>query len=323
MLSQSMKRWAIAAAALVLPFTGTAHAFPDQPIVIIVPTQAGGAVDAMARLFARAIEEEKLLPVPVVIKNMPGSGGILGTREIRNAKPDGYTIGLWTISLSASKVLGVTDYGIDAFTTVAQTGREAIVVATQKDGKFKSIQEVIEFSKKNPGQVLESTNIGTLNFFATLMLSQKAGVRFRPVQSGGGSERLKAVLGGHADIAVYGTSVYKQHAGTGLRGLVLLSAQRDPTMPEVPTAAELGYHVVFDNPDLWLAPKGVPEDRLAILRQALRKASESKIVQQGVQDGEIVFRFGPELDTELVATEKELAETAEVAIKALKEMKKQ
>jgi tripartite-type tricarboxylate transporter receptor subunit TctC len=317
----ALKLWLAAAAAAL--FATAAQAYPDQPIVVIVPTQAGGNVDATARLFARAIEEEKLLPVPVVIKNMPGSGGVLGMRELRNAKPDGYTIGLWNLSLAASKALGVSDFGFEAFKLLAQTGREATVVATKIDGKFKTMPEVIAFSKENPGGVLDATNIGTLPFFSTLVLAQRAGVRFRPVQAGGGAERLKSVLGGHADIGVFGTTVYKQHAGTGLRALVLLSAQRDPSLPDVPTAVELGYNAVFDNPDLWLAPKGIPDDRAAILREALRKAADSKLVKATIPESELFFRAGPELDADMASREAALAETAEVAIKALKEMKKQ
>jgi putative tricarboxylic transport membrane protein len=247
---------------------------------------------------------------------------VLGMRELRGAKPDGYTIGLWNLSIAASKTLGVSDFGFDAFKILAQTGSEATVIATKIDGKFKSLPEVIAQSKANPGSVLDATNIGTLPFFSTLVLAQRAGVRFRPVQAGGGAERLKSVLGGHADMGVFGTTVYKQHAGTGLRALVLLSAKRDPSLPDVPTAVELGYDVVFDNPDLWLAPKGIPDDRATILREALRKATDSKIVKAGIPESELFFRSGPELDADMAKREAALAETAEVALKALQEMKK-
>lgn len=310
-----------AAGALLPVSISAAQAFPDQPIVIIVPTQAGGNVDSTARLFARAIDEQNLLPVPVVIKNMPGSGGVVGTRALRDAEPDGYTIGLWNLSLSASQVLGVSDFGLDSFEIIAQTGSAATVIATQADGKFDSLDEVIAFARDNGGNVLDATNIGTMPFFSTLILAQRAGVQFRPVQTGGGAERLKAILGGHADIAVFGTSVYKQHAGGGLQALAILSEERDPTLPEVPTARELGYDVVFDNPDLWLAPSGTPEANIEVIREALKKASESDLVQQGLQDANVLYRSGPELKADIALREAALAETGEIAIKAVNQIK--
>ncbi len=308
-------------AAAALP-AGEAKAYPDQPIVIVVPTQAGGGVDGSARLFAQAIEQNKLLPVPVVIKNMPGSGGVIGMRAVRDAAPDGYTVGLWNLSISASKVLGVSDFGIGAFDIVAQTGTSETVLATNTASKFKTLPEVIDFARANDGKVLDATNIGTMPFFSTLVLAQNAGVRFRPVQTGGGAERLKAILGGHADIAVFGTDVYQQQAGS-LRALALLSAQRNAAIPDVPTAKELGFDAVFDNPDLWLFPKGVPQDRIEVLREALRKASQTDLVKQGAMGSEVVFRFGPELDADMAAREQQLGKTAEVAIEALKALKKQ
>ena len=302
--------------------SGALAAYPEQPIVIVVPTQAGGGVDNTARLFAQAIDQNKLLPVPVVIKNMPGSGGVIGMRAVRDAAPDGYTVGLWNLSISASKVLGVSDFGVTAFDIVAQTGTSETVIATNNDSKFKTLPEVIEYARANDGKVLDATNIGTMPFFSTLVLAQTAGVRFRPVQTGGGAERLKAILGGHADIAVFGTDVYQQQAGS-LRALALLSAQRNAAIADVPTAKELGYDAVFDNPDLWLAPKGVPQDRLDVLREALRKASETQMVKDGAMGSEVVFRFGPELDADMAAREEVLGRTAEVAIEALKALKKQ
>lgn len=315
---------ALALACLAAPIVAAheAHAYPDQPIVIVVPTQAGGGVDNTARQFAQAIEQNKLLPVPVVIKNMPGSGGVIGMRAVRDAAADGYTIGLWNLSISASKVLGVSDFGITALDIVAQTGTSETVVATSSDSKFKTLPEVIDYARANDGKVLDATNIGTMPFFSTLVLAQTAGVRFRPVQTGGGAERLKAILGGHADIAVFGTDVYQQQAGS-LRALALLSARRNAAIPDVPTAKELGYDAVFDNPDLWLAPKGVPQDRLDVLREALRKATETDLVKQGAMGSEIVFKVGPELEADMAAREEVLGKTAGVAIEALKALKKQ
>ena len=292
-----LKLWLAAAAAALTATVGTAaQAYPDQPIVIIVPTQVGGNVDAMARLFARAIEEEKLLPVPVVIKNMPGSGGVLGMRELRGAKPDGYTIGLWNLSIAASKTLGVSDFGFDAFKILAQTGSEATVIATKVGSKFKSLKEVVEQSKAQPGSVLDATNIGTLPFFSTLVLAQKAGVRFRPVQAGGGSERLKSVLGGHAEAAIAYVDLVKHHVAAGnLRVIGIMADERVPQFPDVPTLKEQG--IAVDNS--WqqfrgiIGPKGVPADVKAKFGKAVDEVLKSPDLQKYFTESALVSAYMP------------------------------
>jgi putative tricarboxylic transport membrane protein len=310
---------AVAAAFGFVAVAPAAHAFPDQPLTIIVPTQAGGRVDAVARLFAKVIGDEKLLPVPVVIRNMPGGGGAIGTRAIRDANASGHTIGLWNLALLTSKIQKVSQLGPGDFTVLAQTGSAPILIATKSGGRFSTLPEALAYAKENPGKLLDATNIGTIPFFSTLVLAQQAGVRIRPVQSGGGAERLKAILGGHADIAVFGTGVYKQHAGSGLKGLAMLASARDPELPDVPTARELGYDVAFDDIDLWLAPPGVASDRAAVLRRALQAATNSAELRAKVQDIVVLYRDGKELEDELKRREAALLAVAEIAAQAAAE----
>ncbi len=307
---------AVFAAAIAASIAAPARAFPDQPVTIIVPTQPGGRVDAVARLFAKVIEDEKLLPVPVVIRNTPGGGGAIGTRAIRDANASGHTIGLWNLNLLTAKMQKVSPLGPKDFTVLAQTGSAPILLATKTDGRFGSLQEALAFAKANPGKLLDATNIGTLPFFSTLVLAQKAGVRIRPVQSGGGAERLKAILGGHADIAIFGTGVYKQYAGNGLKGLAILGPERDPEIADVPTARELGYDVAFDDIDLWLGPPGIAADRIAVLRRALEAATKSAELRAKIQDVIVVYRDGKALEDDLGAREAALQAVAETAAAA-------
>ncbi len=313
---------AVFAAAIAASIAAPARAFPDQPVTIIVPTQPGGRVDAVARLFAKVIEDEKLLPVPVVIRNTPGGGGAIGTRAIRDANASGHTIGLWNLNLLTAKMQKVSPLGPKDFSVLAQTGSAPILLATKTDGRFGSLQEALAFAKANPGKLLDATNIGTLPFFSTLVLAQKAGVRIRPVQSGGGAERLKAILGGHADIAIFGTGVYKQYAGNGLKGLAILGPERDPEIADIPTARELGYDVAFDDIDLWLGPPGIAADRIAVLRRALEAATKSAELRANIQDVIVVYRDGKALEDDLGAREAALQAVAETAAAAANEATK-
>ncbi len=323
-MSRRIIRYSLAlAATLALSATiSPVRAFPDQPVTIIVPTQPGGRVDAVARLFAKVIEDEKLLPVSVVIRNMPGGGGAIGTRAIRDANASGHTIGLWNLNLLTAKMQKVSPLGPKDFSVLAQTGSAPILLATKTDGRFANLQDALAYAKANPGKLLDATNIGTLPFFSTLVLAQKAGVRIRPVQSGGGAERLKAILGGHADIAIFGTGVYKQYAGNGLKGLAILGPDRDPELADIPTARELGYDVAFDDIDLWLGPPGIAPDRVAVLRRALEAATKSAELRAKIQDVIVVYRDGKALDDDLAAREAALLSVAETAAAAASEAAK-
>lgn len=323
-MSRRIIRYSLALAAMfaLSAKMSPVHAFPDQPVTIIVPTQPGGRVDAVARLFAKVIEDEKLLPVSVVIRNMPGGGGAIGTRAIRDANVSGHTIGLWNLNLLTAKMQKVSPLGPKDFSVLAQTGSAPILLATKTDGRFASLQDALTFAKANPGKLLDATNIGTLPFFSTLVLAQKAGVRIRPVQSGGGADRLKAILGGHADIAIFGTGVYKQYAGNGLKGLAILGPERDPELADIPTARELGYDVAFDDIDLWLGPPGIAPDRVAVLRRALEAATKSAELRAKIQDVIVVYRDGKALDDDLAAREAALLSVAETAAAAASEAAK-
>ena len=97
-------------------------AFPDKPIKFIVPTNTGGGIDAQARILQRAIGDHELLPEKVVVVNIPGGGGVVGTGKIKSAVPDGYTIGLWNAGLVTSRVMGISKFDHTDFEIIGMTG---------------------------------------------------------------------------------------------------------------------------------------------------------------------------------------------------------
>ncbi len=200
-----------------------AEGYPDKPITVVVPTNPGGRVDVTARLFASIIQDKKLLPVPMVVHNVTGSGGAIGTRQVMTAPADGYTVAFWNAGVLTAKAMGLADFGIDAFDVIAQTGVASVVLATQKDSRFTDLKSLIDYAKAHPRTVLDATNIGTQPFFATQMLAQAAGVTFRPVQVGGGAKRVQSLMGHHADIAIFAVSAFKEFEPGGLRALAILS----------------------------------------------------------------------------------------------------
>ena len=281
---------AAAAIALTAP-SGAAAAYPEKPIKIIVPTGAGGAMDGIARIFERAFEEHKILPQRMVVVNMDGAGGTIGTRAIKDAAPDGYTIGLWHSGLVTSAAMGVTDYDHSAFTIIGSTGFAVMGLAVKADGPIDSFKKMIAMSKAEPNSVKVAVNIGLPVHFIPLTVASKAGVEMRMVQVGGGAKRLASVLGGHTHVALFSVQEFLKYAPSGLKPINVFSAERSPLIPDVPTAVELGVDVLASDSRIWLAPKGVPEDRIAYLVKAFKTAMSKADVKERLEGFGINARF--------------------------------
>lgn len=267
-----MKILATLAAAAVFALSGGAYAqsdYPSEPLRIIVPTNAGGSVDALARIFQREIDAMGLYPSVVVI-NQPGAGGTVGTRAIKDADPDGYTIGLWSPGIITSKAMGVVDFDHTAFTVLGGTGLTEIGMGVLDDSPYKTPADLIEASKAEPNSVVVATNIGLPVHFIPLMFAEEAGIELKMVQIGGGAKRLASILGGHTDTALFSVSEFQQFAESGLRPLFLYSEERDPSLPDVPTAKESGVNLSISVFREWLAPAGLEPEVAAQLEETLK-----------------------------------------------------
>ncbi|MBJ3774642.1 hypothetical protein JCR33_03030 [Acuticoccus sp. 2012] len=128
------------------------------------------------------------------------------------------------------------------------------------------------------------------------------------MQVGGGAKRYQSLLGGHTDTAMFATQELVQFKESGLKPVIMLTEERVPELPDVPTAKELGIDVVVPSQRIWLAPKGAPEDRLELLRDAFRQAMAQEEVAQQLRD----FGLNPtfvEPDVVKAQLEEALAET--------------
>ncbi len=255
-------------------------AYPDKPIKIIVPTNAGGEIDAMARIFQRAFQEKDLIPVKTVVVNLPGAGGTVGTRRLKEAKPDGYTIGLWAPGIVTSKAMGIVNYDHKDFEVLGTTGYSEIGFGVKDDSSYQTIDEFIGAAKAAPNSIKVATNIGLPVHFFPFLFAEEAGIELKFVQSGGGSIRLASILGNHNDMAMFSLLAFKQFKKSGLRPLVILSGERHDLFPDIPTAKEIGVDLEITDTRIWLAPKGTPSDRLELISNAIKTTLESDDVKE-------------------------------------------
>lgn len=284
-----MKSWKtglIAGLALAMAVIGGAVAqdFPTKPVRVIVPTDAGGSVDAVARIVQRYVDESGVLGQNLAVVNMPGAGGTIATRTVLEAEPDGYTIGLWHEGLITSRVMGVVDYDHTDFRILGITGYTEIGLGVGDDNAIDTYDDLMAAAQANPDTVLVATNVGLAVHFVPLMLQDKAGVEFRYVQVGGGAKRFPSVVSNNTDIAIFSVSEFVKWETAGLKPLVIFSEERVPELPDVPTAREKGIDLIANSMRIWIAPKDTPDEAFNKLAEVLRSAVESEAGSTALTD---------------------------------------
>src|SRR5499427_5184052 len=261
---------AAAAACLLLAATGPAPAqqFPrHKPVEMTVMFGAGSAADVTARYLADGMAKALGVPVPVV--NRTGGGGAIGYNHVKQQKADGYAI-IWNSnSISTTYHSGVLQFDYTAFDAVARVSVETPVIAVRSDAPWKTLKELVEYAKANPGA-------GSHTHFSSSALFITGGAKVVDVPFGEG-QAVVNLLGSRIEGVVQLPAAVVPHVKSGdLRVLAVLGSKRDPIFPDAPTAQELGYNVSLD---MWrgiAVPKGVPKSIIVRLQDAIRKTVESQ-----------------------------------------------
>lgn len=249
--------------------------FPSKPIKIYVGFKPGGRTDTIARKVSQYINDNKLLAQPMIIVNKPGAASANAAREVLGSDPDGHTIMHWSHGMLISNSLGVNEIHPDDFTSLGFSGGGSPVWAVREDAEYKTMEELVTALKANPEGLLEAVGIGTVPHLIGAWLADAAGFKTRLIGAAGGADRLARLIGKNADIALFSAQEYKKFQPNGIKALVFFGAERLGNLPDVPTAKELGYDVVWANPAWWLGPKGMDAAVADTLSTAIQTAIES------------------------------------------------
>ena len=280
--------------------TASAQEFPTKPIELVLPFGPGGSHDLTARAIASVAQPYLGQPLLVVLK--PGGGGAVGSQSVIRAKPDGYTLllggtGPNTIFAQVQKA----PIGPDQFTPVARINYSGSVFAVRAETPWKSLREVIDYTRKNPGK-LNFANTGTWGAgdLPMRLLARAAGMEYNNIPFDGGGPALLAVLGGHADASfLFTAQLGPQIAAGKMRPLAVTDTRRLRDLPSVPTLKEEGVDVVFLMWRSVLAPKGTPPAIVEKLEGAFRKIAEDKKFQEQIKQlgDEVQFQGAREFET--------------------------
>ena len=259
--------------------------YPSKPITVIVPFAAGGGSDVFVRIFQNAIRKNNLCPQPIVIKNIAGAGGTIGSRSAKNATPDGHTILCLHDGIYTAQHYGNADWGPNNFEPIAATGRSGVVVAVGEDSPYSSLNELMEEAKDRPYQLVYGTNLGAPNHYSALFLQNgKSGAKFRFTQTGGGAKRLAQLKGGHIDLTGFSVAEYQQFKDAGIKALASLGEERESSFPSLTTALEQDVRATHDLMQFWWAPQNTPPERIAYLQNLLAEAMATREIKESFQN---------------------------------------
>jgi tripartite-type tricarboxylate transporter receptor subunit TctC len=255
----------------------SAQEFPSKPINLIIPFGPGGASDLTARTFTEAAR--KYFGQPVIIQLKPGGGGAIASDFVSKAAPDGYTLLMGGSGPNSTlPAIEGRSRGPDDFASVCRINYNAYLVLVLADSPFKTFQDLIQYTKTNPGKLrFGHTGIWGGADLLWKQIQLKAGITTKIIPYDGGAEALVGLLGGHIDVTCnFPTNSTPQIKAGKIRALAVSDSKRDPDDPDVPTVREGGVDVVNT---VWkgvLAPKATPRPIIDKLSQGFKKMMEDK-----------------------------------------------
>jgi tripartite-type tricarboxylate transporter receptor subunit TctC len=287
MRSSAMIKGLLVVAALslqALPLSAAqAQSYPTHPITVVVPFPAGGPSDVVARIITEAMG--KSLGQTMLIENVGGAGGTIGSGRVAAAAPDGYTLlaGSMGSHVSAPVLTPNIKYNSERdFVPIGFTANSPAVIVARKDFPAKSLKEFVAYLKKNGDKVKQAHGgIGSSSHMACLLFNTAAGTHPSAVAYRGTGPAMNDLIGGHVDFfCEQAVSVASQVKGGSIKAYAVSEKQRLAALPDVPTAKEAGLNYEMS---IWagiFAPKGTPKEIVDKLASALDKALDDPDVKK-------------------------------------------
>jgi tripartite-type tricarboxylate transporter receptor subunit TctC len=285
-----MKGFACAAAVaalLIAPLPASTQPYPSRPITMVVPFPAGGPSDVVARIVAEHMG--KVLGQTMVIENVGGAGGTLGSARVASAPADGYTLLAGSMGSHVSAPVLTPNVKYDSvrdFEPIGFTAHAPAVIVAKKEYPAKDLREFIATLKQGGEAVKQAHGgVGSSSHMACILFSASAGVKPTLVAYRGTGPAMNDLVGGHVDyFCEQAVSVTGQITSGAIKAYAVSSPQRLATLPDVPTAKELGVDYQMN---IWagiFAPKGAAKEIVDRLADALDKSLDDPGVQKRLSD---------------------------------------
>ena len=255
-----------------------AATYPNKPVRLVVPFPAGGATDILARHLAKGLQQS--WGQSVIVDNKPGAGGILGTKTLISSGTDGHTLLVHLASVLQQPHLRPSKpYSMAELAPITNLVRAQLTLAVQKDLGVNTLEEFIELVRKHPGKYsLGNYGLGTTPHLQGLMFARQAGIEITPVAYQGGAPLLVALKGNHLSAGFLDVAALRT-LGDSAKLLAITGPKRWPSLPDVPTFVEKGFHSL--DAEGWIglfAPGGTAEAiQQKVNREVLRLLRKPEI----------------------------------------------
>lgn len=299
-----------AATFLALGSVAQAEDWPMRPITMINPFAAGGPNDVLARLFAQRMGE--LLGQPVVLENVGGAGGMNGADRVAKAAPDGYTFLLGTVGTQAQNQTLFKKPAYNSttdFEPVALVVEAPLVLVARKDFPANNMKEFVAYAKANEGKMqFGSAGTGSAIHLGCVLMNSVTGLNVVHVPYRGANPAMQDLMSGRIDyLCDIVTTAKPQIDGGSVRPVAILTKERSPVLPNVPTAIEQGFDVEAYTWNAFFLPKGTPRTIVEKLNKATVDTMKTPAVREKLEGAGLRFvsddRTTPEYLAKFVTSE--------------------
>jgi tripartite-type tricarboxylate transporter receptor subunit TctC len=278
-----------AAFAAILAGTGeaAAQAYPERPVMMLVPLATGGSTDVIARIVAEGMRAS--LGQPVIVENVAGAGGTIGVGRLARSAPDGYTIGIgqWGTNVANGAIYPLQYDLLGDFEPIALIATQPFLIDARKTMPAADLKSLIAWLKANADKATEgNSGIGTPSHVAGILLQNTLGIRWQMVPYRSAGLSMQDLVAGQIDILLDTPAVsLPQVSGGAIKAYAVTAKSRIAVAPDIPTVDEAGLPGFYFS--FWHAvwvPKGTPKPVIAKLNEAVVNALADPLVRKRLTD---------------------------------------
>lgn len=255
--------------------------YPQRNITMICPWMPGGGTDTVLRALSAAAEKQ--LGVSIVVENRTGGGGTIGHGAIKNAKPDGYTLGMITFELNSLPQQGLIDFTYADLDPLIRVNVDAATLTVSADAPYHRITEFVDYCKQNPGTVsIGNAAPGSVWHIGAGLLANETGIVVNHLAFEGAAGAVTALVSGHIQAVTVSLAEVKSQLDAGnVRCLGIMDTKRSARYPHIPTFIDEGYPIVYS---VWRGlalPKGVdPVIKTTLVKAFTQAMQDPHFVEQ-------------------------------------------
>ena len=256
--------------------------YPNIPVTAVVAWAPGGGNDLLTRAMTSQFHD--LTGQALIVSNLEGGASVAGVTEYMGYNDNGYNILSWATSQTIKTQMQVTPYSIDDFKTVCGFTLDSPYILVRADSPFQTLNDLVDYAKANPGKLtVGNAGTGGGNHLAALQFCIAADIEVNHIAFEGGAASSQSVLAGEIDCSMNGAPEGTVLIESGdLRVLTVLSAERSPFYPDIPTAMECGYDVLNRQARGFVVHKSTPDEVVAKLEEIFRQVAETDSFKENI-----------------------------------------